>query len=142
MIDSIGSCCELLFVYGTLRKGAATEMGERLQGAAEFVCEARCRGRLYLVDGYPGMVASGDPSDAVLGELYRMRRPDELLTILDDYEECGEAFPEPREYVRRVETVTLREGESREAWVYRYNRPVSKLERIVSGDFLNPFISS
>ena len=92
---------DLLFVYGTLMRGFDHPMAQLLSRGAEFIGEARCPGRLYLVKHYPGLVLSDEPADVVFGELYRMRQPAELLREFDIYEACGEGFAEPTEYVRR-----------------------------------------
>ena len=42
------------------------------------------------------------PGDIVFGELYRLRDRDALLGEFDMYEACGEGFPEPTEYLRRM----------------------------------------
>ena len=133
-----------LFVYGTLMRGFDHPMAQLLSRSADFIGEARCRGRLYLVKHYPGLVLSDDPADVVFGELYRLRAPDELLREFDMYEACGEGFAEPTEYVRRLLPVTLGDagetltGEASisEAWTYLYNWPVTGLPRIASGRFI------
>ena len=127
---------DLLFVYGTLMRGFDHPMAQLLSRSAEFLGEARCRGRLYLVKHYPGLVLSNDPSDVVFGELYRLHQPDELLREFDMYEACGEGFAEPTEYVRRMLAVTDDDGTVSEAWTYIYNWPVTRLPRIASGRFL------
>ena len=58
---------DLLFVYGTLMRGFDHPMAKLLAGNAEFLGPAQCRGRLYLVKHYPGLVASDDPADIVHG---------------------------------------------------------------------------
>ncbi len=100
-----------LFVYGTLMRGFDHPMAKLLSRSADFIGEARCRGRLYLVKHYPGLVLSDDPTDVVFGELYRLRAPDELLREFDMYEACGEGFAEPTEYVRQMLPVTLDDGD-------------------------------
>jgi gamma-glutamylcyclotransferase (GGCT)/AIG2-like uncharacterized protein YtfP len=124
-----------LFVYGTLMRGFDNPMAQLLSRSADFIGEARCRGRLYLVQQYPGLVLSDDPAEHVCGELYRLREPSELLRELDQYEACGEGFAEPTEYIRQVLTVTLAEDTACEAWTYLYNWPVVHLSRIISGRF-------
>jgi gamma-glutamylcyclotransferase (GGCT)/AIG2-like uncharacterized protein YtfP len=125
-----------LFVYGTLMRGFDHPMAKLLSRGADFIGEARCQGRLYLVKHYPGMVLSDDPDEVVFGELYRLRAADELLREFDMYEACGEGFAEPTEYIRRMLTVT-REGQTPdEAWTYVYNWPVARLPQIASGRFL------
>jgi gamma-glutamylcyclotransferase (GGCT)/AIG2-like uncharacterized protein YtfP len=125
-----------LFVYGTLMRGFDHPMAQLLSRGADFLGEARCRGRLYLVKHYPGLVLSDDADDVVLGELFRLRSPAELLREFDMYEACGEGFSEPTEYVRRRLPVARDDGAASEAWTYIYNWPVAGLPRIASGRFL------
>ena len=129
-----------LYVYGTLMRGFDHPMAKLLSRSADFIGEARCRGRLYLVKHYPGLVLSDDPADIVFGEVYRLRAPDELLSEFDMYEACGEGFAQPTEYVRQMLPVTTDDGaasqEWTQAWTYVYNWPVTGLPRIASGKFL------
>jgi len=125
-----------LFVYGTLMRGFDHPMAQLLSRSADFIGEARCQGRLYLVKHYPGLVLSDHPADVVFGELYRLRAPGELLREFDMYEACGEGFAEPTEYVRQMLPVTSEGRSVDEAWTYIYNWPVAHLPRIVSGRFL------
>src|SRR6185436_8834874 len=111
-------------------------MSRRLSAEAKLVGAARCRGRLYLVRHYPGMVLSADAADEVHGEVFRMHDPQVLLRVLDKYEGCGPGAAEPTEYLRRQVTVTLDDGRMIEAWTYVYNWPVAHLPRIASGKFL------
>ena len=124
-----------LFVYGTLMRGFDHPMAKLLLRSADFVGEARCQGRLYLVKHYPGLVLSDDPTEMVFGELYRLRAPEELLREFDMYEACGEGFAEPTEYVRRMLPVTSDGQTAEAAWTYLYNWPVAHLPRIASGRF-------
>ena len=126
-----------LFVYGTLMRGFDHPMAKLLSRSADFIGEAQCRGRLYLIKHYPGLVLSNEPDDIVFGELYRLRARDELLGEFDMYEACGAGFPPPTEYIRQMLNVTLDDGTS-EAWTYVYNWPVTGLPRIASGKFLEP----
>lgn len=127
-----------LFVYGTLMRGFDHPMAALLSRSADFLGPARCRGRLYLVRHYPGLVRSDDPAEIVFGELYRLRVRDELLREFDMYEACGEGFAQPTEYLREMFEVTLDDGSASEAWTYVYNWPVEGLPRIASGKFLAP----
>ena len=141
-----------LFVYGTLMRGFDHPMARLLSANADFLGEARCRGRLYLIKHYPGLVLSDDADDIVHGELCRMRAPNELLREFDMYEACGEGFVQPTEYFRTMLKVALTGGGAIgtssaassatstdswiEAWTYVYNWPVDGLPRIASGRFL------
>jgi gamma-glutamylcyclotransferase (GGCT)/AIG2-like uncharacterized protein YtfP len=129
---------DLLFVYGTLMRGFDHPMARLLSANADFVSEARCRGRLYLIKHYPGLVPSGDSADNVSGELYRLRAPEPMLREFDMYEACGEGFAPPTEYIRQVLSVTLADGSASDAWTYLYNWKVDGLPRIASGKFLPP----
>jgi gamma-glutamylcyclotransferase (GGCT)/AIG2-like uncharacterized protein YtfP len=133
-----------LFVYGTLMRGFDHPMARLLSANADFIGEARCRGRLYLIKHYPGLVLSEEAADIVFGELYRLRARDEMLREFDMYEACSEAFPQPTEYVRKLLKVALADDEAKgdvepvmEAWTYVYNWPVDHLPRIASGRFLD-----
>ena len=124
-----------LFVYGTLMRGFDHPMARLLSRSAEFCGEARCRGRLYLVKHYPGLVLSDDVDDVVFGELVRLRQPEESFALFDEYEGCGPGVASPQ-YVRQLLPVTLDDGTVSEAWTYVYNHPVAKLKRITSARFL------
>lgn len=126
---------QLLFVYGTLMRETGSAMHRLLAGNADFVGKATFRGRLYLVDGYPGAVPSDDPDERVWGEVYRLRDPARVLEQLDRYEEYGPGFPYPYEFVREIGEVRLFEGVTVTAWIYHYNRPTVDLRRIPSGKF-------
>jgi gamma-glutamylcyclotransferase (GGCT)/AIG2-like uncharacterized protein YtfP len=125
-----------LFVYGTLMRGFDHPMARLLSANADFLRDATCRGRLYLVKHYPGLVLSDDAADIVFGELYRLRERDAMLREFDMYEACGEGFAQPTEYRREMLQVTLEDGAASEAWTYVYNWPVTNLPRIASGRFL------
>ena len=135
---------DLLFVYGTLMRGFDHPMAQLLSRGADFIGEARCRGRLYLVRHYPGLVLSDDAGDVVHGQLFRLRQAAELLREFDMYEACGEGFAEPTEYIRQMLAVTPEQeavGQasteaSIQAWTYIYNWPVTGLPHIASGRFL------
>src|ERR1700759_4469676 len=124
-----------LFVYGTLMRGYVHPMARLLSANADFLGPATCRGRLYMVKHYPGLVLSDAAGEIVHGELYRLREGDTMLREFDMYEACGEGFPEPTQYLRKMLTVTLA-GTACEAWTYIYNWPVTKLARIESGRVL------
>jgi gamma-glutamylcyclotransferase (GGCT)/AIG2-like uncharacterized protein YtfP len=125
-----------LFVYGTLMRGYDHPMAQLLSRIGNFVGEARCKGRLYLVKHYPGLVLSESADDIVFGEVFALREVEAALREFDIYEACGEGFAEPTEYLRRLVPVTLVSGAVVEAWTYLYNWPVDRLPRIISGRFL------
>lgn len=130
--------CDLLFVYGTLRQKAENPLRQHFGAGTQLIGPAWLPGALYRIAHYPGAVVTSNPADRVYGELCRIHSPSILLALLDEYEECGPHAPAPAEYRRVVRTVTGANGQQYAAWVYLYNRPVTGLLRIPSGDFLNP----
>ncbi|MAD74304.1 MAG: gamma-glutamylcyclotransferase [Rheinheimera sp.] len=132
---------EYLFVYGTLRQHAKRRAaGQRcfqlLQQHASLIGQGRLQAKLYLVDYYPGAVASNNPQWQVTGEVYQLKQPALLLAELDQYEECGPGFASPTEYLRLKQPIMLNSGEIITAWVYIYNQSTDGLQQILSGDFL------
>jgi gamma-glutamylcyclotransferase (GGCT)/AIG2-like uncharacterized protein YtfP len=125
-----------LFVYGTLMRRVRHPMAALLAAQADFVGEARYRGRLYMVAHYPGVVPSMAEDDVVFGDVYALRHPTRLLPRLDAYEGCAPSSPKPVQYVRTLQTVTLDDNSAIDALVYVYNRPVAGLTRIRSGRFV------
>jgi gamma-glutamylcyclotransferase (GGCT)/AIG2-like uncharacterized protein YtfP len=123
-----------LFVYGTLRRDIS-EKSTLLEPYAVYSGQAFMAGRLYEVAGYPGAVESQAADERVFGELYQLIRPSDGLAVLDEYEECSEAFARPHEYVRKRVLVWLESGATLAAWCYVYNLDVQGLQRISSGDY-------
>lgn len=125
----------LLFVYGTLRRGAGHPRNALLEKHATLIGDGHLQARLYEVDGYPAAIPSDTADEHVKGELYRLDDPG-ILATLDDYEECSASFPAPREYRREHVAITLENGDNRTAWAYLYNRSVDGLQHIDCGDYL------
>jgi gamma-glutamylcyclotransferase (GGCT)/AIG2-like uncharacterized protein YtfP len=128
---------EFIFVYGTLRKQMASSMYYVLATHCEYFSDGVMHGTLYEVCGYPGAIASSNANDKVFGELYKMLDRKRVLGLLDDYEECSDRFPVPREYICKQLSIELVGSGSVVAWVYLYNHDVSKLQQIKSGDYLS-----
>jgi len=126
-----------LFVYGTLREHVAHPMTDLMKRCATPAGRAWLRGKLFDLGEYPGAVLSQDDSDRIAGELYRIEPGQEaiLFAELDRYEDCDPDDASASEYVRVRAQVQPEEGGPLEAWVYQYNRPTDRLERIVSGDY-------
>ncbi len=127
---------EYLFVYGSLRKNTQDRLHPLLQGHADFLQFASIPGQLYEIDHYPGAVnCSNQQAYRIYGEIYQILNPETLLASLDLYEECSTDFPTPHEYSRCQLEVSLSEHKAIKAWVYLYNRPVTGLTQIISGDY-------
>jgi len=133
---------DYLFVYGTLRqqarrRAAGSRCYQLLQQHASLLGQGRLQATLYLVDYYPGAIASKNPKWQVTGEVYQLQQSAFVLAELDHYEECGPGFASPTEYLRLQQQITLQNGEMISAWVYIYNHLTQGLKQILSGDFLH-----
>lgn len=131
---------ELIFVYGTLRKEIATNMSAVLARHCSYFADGYLQGKLYEVNGYPAAIESNNPDDKVYGELYKIT-DNLILSELDTYEECTNQFPEPYEYIRKKQLITLSDNSNLTAWVYIFNRDVLSLIPIKSGDYLKHFLA-
>ncbi len=86
---------------------------------------ARCRGVLYDLGPYPGMVPGG--RRWVAGELYRLDDPASLFALLDDIErEAG--------FERKITEVEWRHGPVA-AWAWHYARPPGDAPVIPGGSW-------
>lgn len=126
MADGSG---ELVFVYGTLRRGGSNSF--RMDGA-EFVSAGKVAGRLYSISWYPGLVLDGGP-ESVEGDVYRVGASQ--LAALDEFEGISANEIEGAEY-RRVQTEVTTANEVIVAWSYEWKGPVEEGKRIQSGDWL------
>ncbi len=127
---------DYLFVYGTLRRASAHGLAGWLRKQAVFIGQATAQGRLYEIEGYPGMVETKNRHDQVVGDLFRLSSPGRVLKILDDYEECRPLNPKPHEYQRKIIRVCGPKHKNYLAWVYLYRHDMNVLSRIQNGDYL------
>ncbi|MFY7890948.1 MAG: pyruvate carboxylase [Spirosomataceae bacterium] len=127
---------EFLFVYGTLRKGYGNELHKLIDRNSELVGIGTYQGKIYNIGEYPGIVASDNAEDKVVGELYKLTNSLRLLRILDEYEEFYYENEKESVFLRQTINVVA-EGQSYEAYGYLYNASIDGLARIESGDFLN-----
>jgi gamma-glutamylcyclotransferase (GGCT)/AIG2-like uncharacterized protein YtfP len=111
-------------------------MANRLAAQADFIGPARFQGRLYDLGTYPGVIASPDPADSVMGDLYALRQPERLLATLDNYEGYRPDQPAASLYLRKLAPIALLGGADHTGWIYLYNRPVYPDQWIASGDYL------
>ena len=123
VVQSMG--IELLFVYGTLRRGGVNAM-PLLYPDSAFVGNASVRGRLYDMGGYPAIVFDDD-AGPVAGEVYTI--DGETLQALDEFEASAE-------YARMRITIELN-GSKTSCWAYS-PKPELRIgkELIASGDWI------
>ncbi len=118
--------CEMVFVYGTLRRGGSNDFR---MADSRFVAEGKVRGRLYRIDWYPGFVAD-ENAGPVVGEFFMANA--ETIAALDEFEGS--------EYRRVKIAVEVREEAGAvskvQAWIWVWLGETSESQRIVGGDWL------
>jgi len=125
---------DFLFVYGTLMKHSDLEIASFLHRYSTFFSSGYFNGILYNVSGYPGAVYLPDTASRVYGTILKLHDPKKILSQLDEYEEVGDQFPEPNEYVRLQIPIQTPSGNIA-CWVYLYNWPADNLSVIASGNY-------
>jgi gamma-glutamylcyclotransferase (GGCT)/AIG2-like uncharacterized protein YtfP len=118
----------LIAFYGTLRD-AALRRSLGLTGRVRRLGRCRIEGILYDLGPYPAL---GEGRRLVHAELFELLDSG-VLAALDAFEEFDPGRPKLCAYVR--ERVQLIEPD-RECWIYRYNRPLRGVPRVLGGDWL------
>ncbi len=125
---------DLVFFYGTLMSRFQRPGRTRLGDALEAIGRGWINAALFDLGIYPAAIPAYDTR--VWGEVHRMLDIDSVLTTLDEIEGYSETEPDVSLYTRSAIPVTLEDGGVVHAWVYFYNAPLGRAERIVSGDYL------
>jgi gamma-glutamylcyclotransferase (GGCT)/AIG2-like uncharacterized protein YtfP len=112
---------ELVFVYGTLRRGYVNH--HLLQGARYLGPASSQRAYALYLGDFPYLVES-QAVCAVVGELYGVSPAG--LRLLDQLEE------HPDWYERRLAPIIDSQGQARQAWVYFFPQAQGRL--LASGD--------
>jgi gamma-glutamylcyclotransferase (GGCT)/AIG2-like uncharacterized protein YtfP len=115
---------DLLFVYGTLRRGFALHHHLRRMGA-EFVATGRVQAELVDLGKFPGARKSARPGRIVAGEVYRLRHAESALKVLDQVEGFSPRSPERSLFQRATTELVLPNGERQVAWIYWLNERAS-----------------
>ena len=124
---------DLLFVYGTLRRGGSNDIA-RIAPDAVFVCTARMRGRLYDVNGRWPSLVQDDSAGWVAGEIYRVPPP--AWAALDALEDPVTSERPDGAYFK-VEADADCAGRSERVTVYTANPAMMRLTVLIeSGDWI------
>lgn len=126
---------EFVFFYGTLMTAFNRPGRQRVNPDITFVGPGIIRAALFDLGIYPAATPADDGS-IVRGEVYQMRNPETVLATLDEIEGYRPAEPERSLYTRHLIDVSLDYGRMEKAWVYFYNAPLGRAQRIASGDYL------
>ena len=126
---------ELVFFYGTLMTPFNRPGRQRVSSKMTFLGRGTIAAALFDLGLYPAAIPTADGS-LVRGELYDMQDAAAVLAALDEIEGFRAAEPDRSLYMRAQADVTLEDGGVKTAWVYFYNAPLGRAERIRSGDYL------
>jgi gamma-glutamylcyclotransferase (GGCT)/AIG2-like uncharacterized protein YtfP len=126
---------DFVFFYGTLMTPFNRPGRQRVDSSMSFVGRGTIRAALFDLGIYPAAIPTNDGSE-VLGEVYQMLDTTLVLASLDEIEGYRAAEPERSLYIRVLTDVGLDDGGSVQAWVYFYNAPLGRAQRIESGDYL------
>jgi gamma-glutamylcyclotransferase (GGCT)/AIG2-like uncharacterized protein YtfP len=124
----------LVFFYGTLMRGFERPGRVGVDDKLTLIGRGWISAALFDLGLYPAAIPATDTR--VWGEVHEMTEPDVVLPALDEIEGYRAAEPQTSLYTREETPVTLTDGSHVDAWVYLYNAPLGKAERIESGDYL------
>src|ERR1051325_4173936 len=110
-----------LFLYGTLREGAAGKETTKVIKKLQRIGRASIRGRLYDFGAYPGAIIDRFASTSVHGEVVELPEDEKVLKVLDRYEEFDSANPDKSLFVRKKVNAKLSDGQLLKTWMYVYN---------------------
>ncbi len=120
---------ELVFVYGTLRRGGSNHF--RMSGA-DFVAAGIVLGKIYKIDWYPGLVLGNE--GRVKGEVFSVDAAQ--LLELDAFEGLSAGEVEGSEYRRVKAEVFTPDGKTIGAWVWEWLGPFDETRLVAEGDWL------
>ena len=127
---------DYLFVYGSLR--SPCQVPEPIAAVANRFIRlglGKVNGRLYDLGEFCGAVLDSTGTSVVHGELVELPSDEDLLGILDRYEEIDPLHPANGLFWRQRTTVHLSDGSDKEAWIYTYNRAPGNAPLILGGDY-------
>jgi gamma-glutamylcyclotransferase (GGCT)/AIG2-like uncharacterized protein YtfP len=125
---------DLLFVYGTLRRGFGRH-GLLGRLGARYAGMGTVQGELFHLGDFPGAQRSNSASARIVGELYRLPSPSRAFRTLDKVEGFCPRDPASSLFARETTEVVFTEGGRAVAWVYWLNRLPWPARVIPSGDY-------
>jgi len=125
---------EKVFFYGTLMAGFDRRRRAGIDTRMRFVGRGWIEGALFDLGIFPAAIPS--PGARVQGEIHEIDDDASVIAKLDEIEGFRSSDPDTSLYTRVQVTATLDDGASEQAWVYFYNAPLGRAERIPSGDYL------
>lgn len=125
---------DLVFFYGTLMSGFKRPGRSRIDQKLKPVGRGSISAALFDLGIYPAAIPAADSK--VWGEVYRMIDSAAVLAALDEIEGYRANEPDNSLYLRVETPVILENGATARAWVYFYNAPLGRAQRVESGDYL------
>jgi gamma-glutamylcyclotransferase (GGCT)/AIG2-like uncharacterized protein YtfP len=123
-----------VFFYGTLRTGFNRTTRAGIDDFLKFAGRGWIHGKLFDLGIYPAAVPASD--SRVWGEVFEMVDAPKVLAALDRIEGYRAAEPERSLYTRVQVAATMDDGRTQDVWVYFYNAPLGRAQRIASGDYI------
>lgn len=123
-----------LFVYGTLMTGFDNQFATFLHERSTLIGTVTAKGKLYLVDYYPGAVFDEKSTSTIKGQLLRLHNPAEVLPKLDYYEGYDVSNKSNNDYDRVVLELDYA-NQKYTCFAYHYLRTTIGLPTISDGDF-------
>ncbi len=123
--------CNLLFVYGSLKRSYKHQISEYLSKKATFIGEGKVPGRLYKIEWYPGAIYEPESPHFVHGDIYEIKSFS-IFSILDDYE--GITGNRDDIYKRTIVDAWM-DNVQVPVWFYNYIGSIRGLQMIESGNF-------
>lgn len=126
-----------IFVYGTLMDSLLKDAVPGIDLYIKKRRNGKINARLFDLGDYPGAKPTSIKSKEVHGKIYEVdpKHFENVLIKLDDYEEYNPEKKNESLYVRKITPVIGEDGSSSKAWVYWYNKPISKKNEIETGDY-------
>jgi gamma-glutamylcyclotransferase (GGCT)/AIG2-like uncharacterized protein YtfP len=124
-----------VFFYGTLMSPFKRPGRQRITPKLTYTGRGSIRAALFDLGIYPAAIPVEDDSK-VWGEVYDTADAAAVLAVLDEIEGFRPNEPDRSLYTRVLTDVVLDDGRAMQAWVYFYNAPLGRAQRIESGDYL------
>ena len=133
-LEALLPVSEKVFVYGTLMGGFDRRRRAGIDTRMRLIGRGSIEAALYDLGIFPAAIPA--PGSRVWGEVYEVEDDPSVLAKLDEIEGYRPAEPDASLYTRGQVPVTFDDGRVDVAWVYFYNAPLGRAERIASGDYL------
>jgi gamma-glutamylcyclotransferase (GGCT)/AIG2-like uncharacterized protein YtfP len=124
-----------LFTYGTLKKGFANPVAQKLHAQSTFIGSGFFHGYLYQIEWYPGAIFDPECDSKVYGEIFQLNSP-AIWKELDEYEDVLDD-EKASLYLRKKVPVTMQNQEIISSWTYIFNQPIDSFTLIETGIFVS-----